>query len=124
MSNYAGITIDNSKESSTSGNWTNPGSALYDKIIDQKSALNEAYLIVEDGYKDAPSEHLKYPHHVIRSGKLIVHKDGVQAAFQRAKAQGITTGSVLNHIKKHYRELELDMTNFSIWEDKYTILWD
>lgn len=117
------ITIDNSKEASTSGKWSNPEQRLYEPIIDQKSALNEAYLIVEDGYKDAPSQHLKYPHHVIRNNKLIVHKDGVQAAYQRAKAQGVATGSVLNHIKKHYRELELDMTNFSIWNDENK-LWE
>lgn len=109
------VAIDNSKESAASGKWSNPGESLYGPIIDQKAAINEAYLIVEEGYKDAPSEHLKYPHHVIRNNKLIVHKDGVQSAYARARQQGLS-GKPISHIKKHYKELGLDTSDFSIWD--------
>jgi hypothetical protein len=117
------VTIDNSKKSSTSGKWSNPGTKLYTPIIDQKGAINEAYLVVESGYKDAPSEKLKYPHHVIKGNKLIVHKDGVQAAFSRAKQIGLI-GKPITHIKKHYKELGLDMSNFSIWDEEISNLWE
>lgn len=109
------ITIDNSKEASTSGKWSNPGKALYEPCMEAtnaKALLNEAYLDVEAGYEDAPSTHLKYPHHVISGDKLIVHKDGVEAAFARLRQQGTKSGSDIDHLKKHYKELELNMENF------------
>jgi hypothetical protein len=109
------IEIDNSKESSVSGKWENPGSKLYEPILEASNKtelIKEAYLIHEEGYEDSPSTKLKYPHHVIKDGKLVVHVSGVQAAFARAKQQGLT-GEPINHIERHYKELELNMENFS-----------
>jgi len=109
------IEIDNTKDSATDGEWSNPGKKLYEPILEASnkiSLINEAYLIHEDGYEDSPSEKLKYPHHVIKDNTLILHISGVQAAFSRAKQQGLT-GEPINHIKRHYEELGLNMDNFS-----------
>lgn len=109
------IEIDNSKDSSVSGKWENPESELYEPILEASNKtelINEAYLIHEEGYDDSPSTKLKYPHHVIKDGKLVVHFIGVQAAYARAKQQGLT-GEPINHIERHYKELELNMENFS-----------
>jgi len=113
------ITIDNSKESAdTSTSWgsVNKTKLRNDilKASNYKSLVKEAYLIVEDGWEDAPSEKLKYPHHVIKDGKLVVSESGCQAALQRLHQQGITSGSAINHLKKHYRELGLDMSAFQL----------
>lgn len=111
------IEIDNSKESAVSGSsWSNPGRSLYDPILEasnSESLVNEAYLVVEDGYKDAPSEKLKYPHHKIKDGKLVVDVSGVKAAFQRASQMGIVEGKVKAHLEKHYKELGLDTDKFA-----------
>ena len=69
-------------------------------------------MIVEDGYDSAPSERLKYPHHKIKNGELVVDRAGVIAAFQRASQQGIVNGKVKSHLLKHYRELGLSTENF------------
>lgn len=112
------IEIDNKKESAVnSSGWENPGKALYEPILkapNKKSLVDEAYLIVEDGYEEAPSEKLKYPHHIIRNGKLILDVAGVKAAFVRAAQQGIDKGVVKAHLERHYKELGLSMENFEV----------
>lgn len=118
------IEIDNSKESAVGENakWSNPGRKLYNPIINasNKEALaKEAYLVIEDeAWEDSPSTSLKYPHHVIRNGKMVVSINGVQAAFQRASQQGIVKGDVKAHLLRHYRELGLDTENFQEKEEK------
>ena len=120
------IKIDNTKESAVnSQKWSNPGRRLYGKITDASNAeslAKEAYLVVENGWKDAPSEHLKYPHHVIRGSKLVVDIAGLQAANSRAQSQNIATGAVLAHLKRHYRELGLSTESFSITEQEVSKL--
>lgn len=109
------IIIDNSKESSVTGEWSNPGKNLYGPIMEEsnsKALLNEAYLVVGENYEESPSTELGYPHHVIKDGKLVIHKDGVQASWSRGSAEGNLTVAQINHIKKHYKELELDMSSF------------
>jgi hypothetical protein len=112
------IDINNSKEASMdSSSWVNPGRKLYSILLSKKnkiSLLNEAYLVVDKSKVDeSPSEALKYPHHSIKNGELVVNVKGIQSAFSRARQQNIATGEVLAHIQKHYKELKLDMGNFS-----------
>lgn len=117
------ININNSKESATNKNgaWSNPGRKLYSKLLkanNSKALVDEAYLIVEDGYEDTPSTSLKYPHHSIVNGELVVNVQGLQAAFSRASQQHIVSGKVKAHLLRHYRELGLDMANFTEKEDE------
>ena len=117
------VTIDNSKEAAVEGtSWDNPGKALYGKLLEASntdSLVKEAYLVVENGYKDAPSEKLKYPHHQVKDGKLVLNVAGVKSAFARASQMGIVSGDVKKHLERHYRELGLSMENF---EQKYAEL--
>ena len=111
------IKIDNSKESAVkSEKWENPGKELYEKLFEASNVTElvyEAYLIAHDGFQDTPSESLKYPHHVIKDGKLVVDIAGVEAALARAKQQGIFDDeTVYKHLKRHYEELELPMDAF------------
>lgn len=118
------IEIDNSKESAVGENakWSNPGRKLYNPIINasNKQALaKEAYLVIEgEDWEESPSTSLKYPHHVIKDGKLVVSISGVQAAFQRASQQGIVEGDVKAHLLRHYRELGLGEENFQEKEER------
>nr|DAW55137.1 MAG TPA: hypothetical protein [Caudoviricetes sp.] len=118
------IEIDNSKESAVGENakWSNPGRKLYNPIINasNKQALaKEAYLVIEgEDWEESPSTSLKYPHHVIKDGKLVVSISGVQAAFQRASQQGIVEGDVKAHLLRHYRELGLNEENFQEKEER------
>lgn len=110
------IRINNDKESAVkSSSWDNPDKTLYEPILkatNKKALVKEAYLIVQDGYEEAPSEHLKYPHHQIKGGELVLNERGVIAAFQRASQEGIVSGDVKAHLLRHYRELGLSTENF------------
>lgn len=116
------ISIDNNKEAAVeSSRWGNPGAKLYKPILEasNKTALiNEAYLIAEEGYEDAPSEKLKYPHHQIKGDKLVLNVQGVQAAFQRASQEGIVSGEIKKHLLRHYHELGLNTDNFEQEKDQ------
>ena len=115
------IKINNDKDAAIeSKSWSNPGESLYGPLLEatnKKSLVKEAYLIVEDGYEDAPSEHLKYPHHSLKGSELVLNVKGVIAAFQRASQEGIVSGSVKEHLLRHYRELGLSTENFEINEE-------
>lgn len=136
------LEIDNSADAAVkSGRWKNPGSSFYYKILnsfritdeskddedidkydfDFKKVLKEAYLIAPvEKIKNTPygitsysQSGCKYPHHVIKDGKLVVSVPGIQAAYSRAKQQGIFKGDVKSHIEKHYKELGLDMSTMT-----------
>lgn len=75
------------------------------KAKNYKSLIPKAYLVVMEGWEDAPSEKLKYPIVQIKGGKVVLNINGVQAAgsylmkekdepyFRTAKAK-------LNRIRK------------------------
>lgn len=110
--------IDNSKDAAIFSNtWSNIGRKLYQPLIEKSNKLallKECYLVVDENKLDtAISEAVHYPHHSIKNGKLVVNSKGLQSAFTRARQQGVASGEVLEHIKKHYKELDLDMSNFS-----------
>ena len=110
------ITIDNSKESAVDGGWSNPRRKLFNpisKASNSKSLLKEAYLIGDYDSSEPEITKFKYPHHVIRDGKLVIHQRGLEAAFQRASQQGIVSGNVKSHLLRHYRELGLNTENFA-----------
>lgn len=128
------IEIDNTKEASVNGKWKDPGAALYVQLLnamymapDNESDVNdprnkytpdylkETYLIAPinkikyEPYGMTPFSRsgCKYPHHVIRKGKLVVHIQGLKAAYARAKQMGIFSGEVKEHLERHYKELGL-----------------
>ena len=112
------IKIDNTKESAIdSKTWSNPKQKLLAPILAAKntdSLLKEAYLIVENEGKDEITlSDVKYPHHTIKDDKLVLNIKGVQAAFARASQQGIVSGAVEAHLKRHYKELGLSTENFA-----------
>lgn len=118
----AKIMIDNTKDSADMTKaWGDVDKiALRDKVMaasNKTELVKEAYLIVEDNWKDAPSEALKYPHHEVRGDKLIVSKDGVQTALSFLQRTEPNNTQAMDHLKRHYRELELNMENFEVEDE-------
>ena len=124
------IKIDNTKEAAAHGAWSNPRRKLFAPISKASNAaalVREAYLINDGSDTEPKISKLKYPHHVVRDGKLVIHVDGLQAAFQRAKQQGIFRGAVKAHIARHYKELGLSTENFADFgldEVDFSMLFD
>lgn len=102
--------IDKSKEAMSEKAWGEVDkTAMRDKIMEasNKATLVKAvYMLVEDGWEEAPSEHLKYPVMELKGDTFVYNRDGLASALGYAKKQNET--SVVNKIEKIYKKLNLD----------------
>lgn len=102
--------IDKSKEAMSTADWGNyDKTAMRDKIMDAKNRdtlVKSVYLLVEDGWKDAPSEHLKYPVMMLDGDIVIYNRNALSAALAYAKQNDET--EVVNKIKVIYKKLDLN----------------
>lgn len=102
--------IDKSKEAMSTADWGDyDKAAMRDKIMDAKNRdtlVKSVYLLVEDGWKDAPSEHLKYPVMQLDGDKFVYNRNALSAALAYAKQNDET--EVVNKIKAIYKKLDLD----------------
>lgn len=102
--------IDKSKGAMSDKAWGEVDkTAMRDKIMeaDNKATLvKAAYMLVEDGWEEAPSEHLKYPVMELKGDTFVYNRDGLASALGYAKKENETT--VVNKIEKIYKKLDLD----------------
>lgn len=102
--------IDKSKEAMSDKAWGEVDkAAMRDKIMgaDNKATLVKAvYMLVEDGWEEAPSEHLKYPVMELKGDTFVYNRDGLASALGYAKKEDET--AVVNKIEKIYKKLGLD----------------
>lgn len=102
--------IDKSKEGMSTKPWGEVDKTeLRNKIMEasNKSNLVKAcYMLVEDGWEDAPSEHLKYPVMCFEGGKLVYNRYGLSSALAYAKQENET--SVINKIEAIYKKLDIN----------------
>lgn len=102
--------IDKSKEAMSTADWGDyDKAAMRDKIMEAKNRdtlVKSVYLLVEDGWKDAPSEHLKYPVMQLDGDKFVYNRNALSAALTYAKQNDET--EVVNKIKAIYKKLGLD----------------
>lgn len=102
--------IDKSKEAMSTADWGGyDKAAMRDKIMEAKNRdtlVKSVYLLVEDGWKDAPSEHLKYPVMMLDGDKFVYNRNALSAALAYAKQNDET--EVVNKIKAIYKKLDLD----------------
>lgn len=102
--------IDKSKEAMSTADWGDyDKAAMRDKIMEAKNRdtfVKSVYLLVEDGWKDAPSEHLKYPVMMLDGDTFIYNRNALSAALTYAKQNDET--EVVNKIEAIYKKLDLD----------------
>nr|DAD70754.1 MAG TPA: hypothetical protein [Siphoviridae sp. ctKcB20] len=102
--------IDKSKEAMSTADWGDYDKiSMRDKIMDAKNRdalVKSVYLLVEDGWKDAPSEHLKYPVMMLDGDKFIYNRNALSSALAYAKQNDET--EVVNKIEAIYKKLDLD----------------
>ena len=102
--------IDKSKESISTKPWGEVDKTeLRNKIMEasnKSSLVKEVYMLVEDGWEDAPSEHLKYPVMCFEGDKLVYNRYGLSSALAYAKQEN--EKSVINKVEAIYEKLDLD----------------
>lgn len=101
--------IDKSKEAMSETPWGEiDKTELRNKIMEakNKSALvKAAYMLVLDGWENAPSEKLKYPVMCFKGDTLVYNRDGLSAALGYAKKENET--EVINKVEAVYKKLGL-----------------
>lgn len=102
--------IDKSKEAMSTADWGDVDKVqLRDKIMDAKNRdtlVKSVYLLVEDGWKDAPSEHLKYPVMMLDGDTFVYNRGALSSALAYAKQNDET--EVVNKVEVIYKKLDLD----------------
>lgn len=102
--------IDKSKDALSDTPWGEVDKTeLRNKIMEatNKATLVKAvYLLVEDGWEEAPSEHLKYPVMELKDNTFVYNRDALASALGYAKKEEET--SVINKVKKIYKSLGLE----------------
>lgn len=83
--------------------------ALRDKVMaasNRDTLVKDVYALVEDGFEDAPSEHLKYPLMEISENTAYYNRYGLASALAYAKKENET--SVINKVEKLYNKFKID----------------
>jgi hypothetical protein len=79
------LVVDFSKEAVSDDPWGPISKTdLRNKILasaNYRGLVGKAYLVVLDGWEDAPSSNLKYPIAQIKNGKLVLNRDALNVAY-------------------------------------------
>lgn len=104
------ISVDKSKEAMSDTNWGAVNKTeLRKKVLDAKnykSLVKDVYVIVEEGWEDAPSSKLKYPIMEIKDGKAVYNRYGLASALAYAEQHNET--AVITKVKSLYKKLDID----------------
>lgn len=105
--------VDKSKKSMSNADWSEVDkAALRDKIMaasNRTKLVKDVYLLVEDGWEDAPSEHLKYPCMELKGDTFVYNRNALASALSYAKQND--EQAVVDKIEKIYKKLDLDDTD-------------
>lgn len=109
MSEEKKYKIDKSKEALSDKPWGEVDKTkLRNDIMgasNKNTLVKDVYMLVEDGWEDAPSEHLKYPVMELKGDTFIYNRDGLSSALGYAKKENVS--SVVSKVEKIQRKLGL-----------------
>lgn len=104
------IEVDKSKEAVSDTSWGSVNKTeLRKKVLDAKnykSLVKDVYLVVEEGWEDAPSSKLKYPVMEIKDGKAVYNRYGLASALAYAKQNNET--AVVTKVESLYKKLDIE----------------
>lgn len=109
MSEEKKYKIDKSKEALSDKPWGEVDKTkLRNDIMgasNKNTLVKDVYMLVEDGWEDAPSEHLKYPVMELKGDTFVYNRDGLSSALRYAKKENVS--SVVSKVEKIQRKLGL-----------------
>lgn len=102
--------VDKSKEAISTKEWGSVDKTdLRNKIMEASNRdklVKDVYMLVEDGWQDAPSEKLKYPVMCFDGDKLVYNEGALSSALGYAKKEN--ESSVITKVEKIRKKLGLD----------------
>jgi len=109
MSEEKKYKIDKSKEALSDKPWGEVDKTkLRNDIMEatnKNTLVKDVYMLVEDGWEEAPSEHLKYPVMELKGDTFVYNRDGLSSALGYAKKENVS--SVVSKVEKIQRKLGL-----------------
>lgn len=109
MSEEKKYKIDKSKEALSDKPWGEVDKTkLRNDIMgasNKNTLVKDVYMLVEDGWEDAPSERLKYPVMELKGDTFVYNRDGLSSALGYAKKENVS--SVVSKVEKIQRKLGL-----------------
>lgn len=109
MSEEKKYKIDKSKEALSDKPWGEVDKTkLRNDIMgasNKNTLVKDVYMLVEDRWEDAPSEHLKYPVMELKGDTFVYNRDGLSSALGYAKKENVS--SVVSKVEKIQRKLGL-----------------
>lgn len=109
MSEEKKYKIDKSKEALSDKPWGEVDKTkLRNDIMgtsNKNTLVKDVYMLVEDGWEDAPSEHLKYPVMELKGDTFVYNRDGLSSALGYAKKENVSF--VVSKVEKIQRKLGL-----------------
>lgn len=109
MSEEKKYKIDKSKEALSDKPWGEVDKTKLQNDImgasNKNTLVKDVYMLVEDGWEDAPSEHLKYPVMELKGDTFVYNRDGLSSALGYAKKENVS--SVVSKVEKIQRKLGL-----------------
>lgn len=109
MSEEKKYKIDKSKEALSDKPWGEVDKTkLRNDIMgasNKNTLVKDVYMLVEDGWEDVPSEHLKYPVMELKGDTFVYNRDGLSSALGYAKKENVS--SVVSKVEKIQRKLGL-----------------
>lgn len=104
------LKVNKSKDAMSESSWGDVDkSTLRKKVTEASNAssiVHDVYMVVEDGWEDAPSEKLKYPVMEVKNGELVYNRGGLASALGYAKAEN--DNAVVKKVEAIYKKLDLD----------------
>ena len=111
--------VDKSKEAMSEKAWGEVDKTdLRNKTVDAKnknSLVKSVYMLVEEGWEDAPPDHLKYPVTCFDGDKLVYNRHGLASALAYARQENET--AVINKIERIYKKLDINKDSQGKEED-------
>lgn len=102
--------VDKSKEAMSDDDWGSVDkTSMRNKIMDasnKSSFVKSVYALVESGWEESPSEHLKYPIMQLKGDTFVYNRGALSSALGYAKKEEET--AVVSKIEKIYKKFGLD----------------
>ena len=118
------LKVDKSKNSASNDDWGSVDKTkLRNDVLEAKNyktIVKDVYLKVEDGWEDAPSEHLKYPVMQIKDNTLVYNLNALSSALGYAKKEN--ENEVIKKVESIRKKMGIDEDKKKNFEERRNVM--
>ena len=118
------LKVDKSKDSASNSEWGDVDKTkLRNDILEAKnykSLVKDVYMKVEDGWEEAPSEHLKYPVMQLKGDTLVYNLNALASALGYAKKEN--ENEVIKKVESIRKKMGIDEDKNKNFEERRNVM--